>query len=515
MTLHQGALLLGCALAACRQPGTSASLSEISAAPLGVQFGPTPLGLEVKKTLTLMNSGRTTLQVDALELTGTDAARFTVDPAGPLALVDPLTVHVRYTPTREGLDVAQLTVQSNASNTMSLQIALSGVGIVRDAGTSLLDGGTTPGDAGTTIPPARDAGFFTDESGCPPTWASGTEATTYQVNPGHTGAQPDDRLTLPLCQRWRRDLGGWASYAVAAQGLVYVATAGAQGRQLWALDQYSGATRWGPTSLGGTYSWLALALGDGAVYALSDSGILVAVDALTGQQRWIQQVGRTDSAPTAVPGGLFVSVQLAVRSLDPATGATRWSKPVINGDTSSPSVGADLVATSYACNQAFGFSLDGASRWHATSSCSGGGGKTTALHLGRVYTRDSGGNLVLDGANGALRGTYSSRFIPAFAGDLAITSAGTATQGLALANNQVRWTSEAVIAAPLVVGSHVVLPTGTGLVVLDAVTGVEVDRRPLADIRGTDEQNLSSPLAGLSAANGMLFVPAGTALVAY
>ena len=77
-------------------------------------------------------------------------------------------------------------------------------------------------------------------SGCPPTWASGTEATTYQVNPGHTGAQPDDRLTLPMCQRWRRDLGGWASYAVAAQGLVYVATAGAQGRQLWALDQYSG-----------------------------------------------------------------------------------------------------------------------------------------------------------------------------------------------------------------------------------------------------------------------------------
>jgi hypothetical protein len=37
----------------------------------------------------------------------------------------------------------------------------------------------------------------------------------------------------------------------------------------------------------------------------------------------------------------------------------------------------------------------------------------------------------------------------------------------------------------------------------------------LPNVLGPDEQNVSSPLAGFAAANGMLFVPAGTSIVAY
>jgi outer membrane protein assembly factor BamB len=514
------ALLL--ALTSCRQPGTSATLSDILAAPLGLDFGAVALGRSVTKSVELSNSGRGSLQVEALDVLGANGARFTLDTTAPFELVDPVRVTVTYTPTRAGLDVGQLIVRSNAQNTGNLQIALSGVGVVTDGGQPGADGGLDAGaepDAGTSPDagrPPRDAGFFADDSGCPPTWASGTEATAYQVDSAHTGAQPDDRLTLPLCERWRRDLGAPAGYPVVSGGLVYVVSASSStSRQLWALDQYTGVTRWGPMVLTGTYWWLALTVGNGTVFALSDSGALVAFDALTGQQRWISQVGRSDSAPTVTPAGLFVSVDLAVKGIDPGTGATRWTRPVVNGDTSSPAVSGNFFSVSYACNQAYGFSTVGTQLWHATSSCSGGGGKTTALYRGRVYTRDFNGQLILAAANGGLLGAHSSTLIPAFSGDLGLYSNGSGVQAVSLLSGQVLWTGPGAVAAPLVVGAHVVVPASGAVVVLDAQTGAEVSRATLASIRGVDEQNVSAPLAGMSAANGMLFVPAGTSIVAY
>lgn len=69
--------------------------------------------------------------------------------------------------------------------------------------------------------------------------------------------------------------------------------------------------------------------------------------------------------------------------------------------------------------------------------------------------------------------------------------------------------------APIVVGPHVVIGTQDGLYVLDATTGAIVSSDALAGILGPDEQIVSAPLAGFSAAGGMLFVPVGNKLVAY
>ncbi len=361
----------------------------------------------------------------------------------------------------------------------------------------------------------RDAGLRDDDSGCPPTWETGTEATAYQIDPSHSGAQPDDRLTLPLCERWRRDLGGAPGYPLVSGGLVYVATSGSVGKQLWALDQYTGATRWGPMSLTGSYFWAALSSWNGTVYALTASGVLTAYDAATGAQRWIAQLGNSDAPPTATADGVFVSAHLTLHSRDPATGSSRWSRAVVNGDTSSPAVRGDLVTASYACNRAYGFSLAGVQRWSATSSCSGGGGKTTAIYRDRVYTRDSMGDLVLSAMTGQLLGSYGSRYIPAFSQDVGYYTPNTTLQAVSLSTGSQLWTGPQGVAAPVVVGGHVVLATSSAVVVLDALTGVEVSRQPLLGIRGTDEQNVSGPIAGLAAANGMLFVPTATALVAY
>lgn len=85
---------------------------------------------------------------------------------------------------------------------------------------------------------------------------------------------------------------------------------------------------------------------------------------------------------------------------------------VANGNTSSPALSGTGVFVSYACNQAYGFAPDsGAQLWHHTSSCSGGGGKNVALFGGRLYTRDSMGNLMLDAANGMELSRYSSRYM--------------------------------------------------------------------------------------------------------
>lgn len=516
-SLHCPAALLvvavSLAASGCRGPGTSQLPSDIGAAPLAVEFGEVSLGQVATKSFELRNLGRSPLLVDAVEVAGPDARRFAVAARVPMELTDAVTLTVTYTPVAEGLDVGQVIIRSDARNTGALQVALSGVGVAPrpDAGLDGPDGGALP-DAGRA---PRDAGWYADDSGCPPTWATGTEATTYQVDATHAGAQPEDRLTVPLCERWRRDLGGPPGYAVVGEGLVFVAAASAAGRRLWALDQYTGATRWGPTVVGGVSGWLALALGDGAVFALSGDGTLTAFEAATGQQRWIASLGQCDSAPTAVPGHLLVSVHGAVRSLSPHTGMTRWTRPVVNGDQSSPSVADGLVTVSYACNQAYGFSMDGAQRWHAAGPCSGGGGKTTARHRGRVYTRDSTGNLVLDTATGQLVGSHASRFIPVFAGDTALSTSGGVAQAVAALSGQVQWEGEAVVGPPVVLGTHVVLPTTAGLVVRDLLTGAEVARAALPGIPTPDEHNVAAPLAGLSAANGMLFVPAGHALVAY
>lgn len=497
---------------ACRQPSTVSTFSEIAADPQGLDFGNVTMGTQLTLAFTLRSSGIDRIHVDSVEVVGANAEVFTVDLSAPIDLTDQLEAHVTYAPTALGLNVAQVTVRSDAQNAQRLDISLRGLSVL-DAG---VDAGTTGGtDAGTKVM-QHDAGYYADDSGCPPTWSSGTEATTYQVNAAHTGAQPDDRLTLPLCERWRRELGGVPSYSVVSNGLVYVATAGANGRQLWALDQYSGATQWGPKSLSGTYSWLAVALGDGQVYALSDNGVLVAFDAATGMQHWLAQTGDTSAPPTAANGSIFVSAHLALQAFLASSGTKRWSANVINGDTSSPAVSGGAVFASYACNQAYGFSNSGTQYWHATSSCSGGGGKTTAVNNGKVYTRDLMGDLVLATTNGKLLGSYTSTFVPAFGNDVFIQTNSGSTQATSLTTDQQVWSAnEVAIAAPLVVGANVVVATNKGVVVLDLKTGAPVSSVALSGVRGTDEQNVSAPFAGLSAANGMLFVPVGTSVVAY
>ncbi|MFN2548318.1 MAG: PQQ-binding-like beta-propeller repeat protein [Myxococcales bacterium] len=345
----------------------------------------------------------------------------------------------------------------------------------------------------------------------------------------HTGSQACDQLTLPLAQRWSRDLGAPVSYALVAGGRVFV-TIGASGltghTALVALDEATGATLWGPITLGGTYWWATAAYDSGRVSAVNVDGLMTAFAAADGHILWSHQMPGQyafSSAPTASGGTVYVGGAGSggtVYAVDETDGGVRWTASVMNGDDSSPALGLGNVYVSYACNQAYAFdAATGAPLWHHSGSCEGGGGKTTALNRGRVYTRDFDGDLVLDADSGVQDDSYTSTYIPAFSATSAYYTT-TTVKAVELDGGTLDWTFDAgattIQTAPIVVGPHVVFGSSDGHVwVVDSTTGVIVSSAALSNIRPPDEQNVAAPLAGFTAADGMLFVPAGNSIVAY
>src|SRR5207244_2612894 len=184
---------------------------------------------------------------------------------------------------------------------------------------------------------------------------------------------------------------------------------------------------------------------------------------------------------------------------------------------------------SYACNQAYGFAQPSLSPlWHYSTFCEGGGGKTTVYSGGRVYTRDYYGNLVLDAATGNLIRSYAPQGTampaPAVDSSTIFSLSGGALTAQAVGDGSVSWSLSGdgqLDTAPLVLttpaGELVVEGSASGkLYALNASTGAVAWQTNVGSaIPGPDEQNVSQPLTGLGAGQGLLVVPAGTSLSAY
>jgi outer membrane protein assembly factor BamB len=203
-----------------------------------------------------------------------------------------------------------------------------------------------------------------------------------------------------------------------------------------------------------------------------------------------------------------------------ATGEVVWSAPVANGDDSSPAVFGSGVFVSFACNQAYGFERSsGNPLWHYSTNCSGGGGKTVMLSGGRVYTRDSDGNLILNVATGELIGSFEAHFVPAAAANSLYTVADGVLAAQSLGDATPRWMfgDGAIVSAPLVVDNLVIAATNDGLLQALAIEdGAVISSTQLpAAPAGPDEQNVSQPLTGFSAAEDKLFIPCGQQLLAF
>ncbi len=165
---------------------------------------------------------------------------------------------------------------------------------------------------------------------------------------------------------WQFDVGGQIQSPALADRTVYV---GNFSPTLTAVDAANGTERWRTTVDSQRFVALAVAVGDGAVYA-GANGDLRAFDAADGAERWRVRYGdrsRVQSPPVAVDGRVLVNIGDSVRAFDAADGTEQWSV-VTGGSNQPPAVrdgtvyapGRDVGGTVYALDAA-----DGTERWRS------------------------------------------------------------------------------------------------------------------------------------------------------
>lgn len=362
-------------------------------------------------------------------------------------------------------------------------------------------------------------------------------AAAYQINVAHSGVQSDSALTPPLTHRWTTTLAAAPSYALIARGKVFVTFGDSQtsGATLDALDQTTGNVVWSK-SIPSTYSFSAAAYDAGKVFVVNFNGALRAFDADSGTQVWSTQLpGQSSftSPPTAGNGVVYVGgagVGGTLYAVDELTGNVLATRSVLNGDHSSPALSGNGTFVSYACNQAYGFAKTTLSPlWHYSTSCQGGGGATAVFANGRLYTRDSNGNLTLDAAGGTLLGSFTA------AGATALAPAVDQTTIFTLANSPGTLTAQdattgashwtftgdgSLDSAPIVLstpaGEFVVEGSSSGMLyALNAATGATVWSTNVGAAIPKPDEHDAVQLTGLTAGQGLLVVPAGNTLSAF
>ena len=162
---------------------------------------------------------------------------------------------------------------------------------------------------------------------------------------------------------------------------------------------------------------------------------------------------------------------------------------------------------------------DGAEVWHHDTTCSGGGGRTTAFYDGRVYARDGDAGVILTGHAGGQVGSFISRSVPAFRGSTGFFLEKSTLRARDLSTMDAAWSFAAdgtLVSEPLVIDGRVFVASSSGrLWSLRRSSGRPIESFPLrAPFVAPDEHN-SVPLSGMNAGEGLLLVPASGRLVAF
>ncbi len=383
------------------------------------------------------------------------------------------------------------------------------------------------------------------------TAASTDQATTYQINPAHDGWQPQDTIAPPLKQVWADDFGQLTSYPVVADGRAFVIVANDinanppyanYGESLYALDQSTGRLLWGPVALGGTYTFGGATYDGGRLFAVNLDGLVRAFDPATGALIWQQAApGNVDSAPVAVGGTLYLSIEgsdaptgsptnsvgwAALAAMNESDGSLLWNYDVACGCKSSPVVDSGQVFASYDCEQSWALSLSGSLIWHYVTGCSGGGGRTATAHDGTYYVRDPSNSFPpvrLDQKTGSTLGKFDSFFAPAFNGSVGYFTPQTPTanglQAEQLPTLTPLWNFSGdggLVTAPVGANGYVYIGSASGNVyAVNAANGQQAwVANAGAPVGGPTESN-ETVMPGLAIAAGMLFVPTTTGIVAF
>jgi outer membrane protein assembly factor BamB len=357
--------------------------------------------------------------------------------------------------------------------------------------------------------------------------AASIDAVAFQMNPAHTGDVNFASISFPANPLWSVHVGGTPSYALIAQGKIFLTVSvGSGSSQLVALDQATGAIVWGPIAIGGSAN---AAYDSGKVFVISSpfatAATIEAFDAQTGNQLWSTLLTGQYSFTgglTAANGFIYAGGAGSggtLYAVDQATGAITWTQEVQNGDNSTPAVTADGVYVTYPCWTYDFRPATGESIWNNNTGCEGGGGATPVVANQLVYSPNgiSGYNgTAYNAETGALSGTYTADSPSAFTANTGYFLQGGTLRGISVASNTVEWSFAGdgqLSGAPIAVNQYVFIGSGSGnLYALDGATGQVAWQVALP---APVVWQLALPLSGLAAGDGLLVVPAGTKVTAY
>ena len=277
---------------------------------------------------------------------------------------------------------------------------------------------------------------------------------------------------------------------------------------------------WGPIDVGVSRG---AAYDSGRVFAVNFSGLLRGFDATTGAQVWTRQLqGQAfTSPPTASAGTVYVSGVSTLYAVNVQDGTIKWSTPNAGGDQSAPAVTSTGVFVSYSCHNAWALTPStGSVIWHHTTNCLGGGGRTPVFYNGRVYIRDGSDTLALHAGAGIPMAQMTSLPAPAFNGSTGFFLNVSTLEARDITTGALKWsfTGDGNLSSPPIIVNGIVYIGSTSgkLYGLDETTGTNVWTGTVgAQVNRPDEHNLSEPLTGLGAGEGLIVVPASSLLVAF
>ena len=316
------------------------------------------------------------------------------------------------------------------------------------------------------------------------------------------------------------------SYAVVAGGRVHVVERPPEGSTLRTFDLTTGALLWSrqlAIAPHGSPSWIPL-WHAGRVIVQGRDGEIAAFDAATGAPQWFTELDESDwrfvNAPTAAGDVVYAIGQGIVYALDLETGAVRRSYDAAAG---TPALAGGVFYYGESCHAASAYrAVDGRRLW-GTFGC-GAGGRVTAFHEGRVYTRTDfawHSGRVRRPSDGSVIDGFGARMPPALGAGLVVTANRRTLEAHDEQTGVRRWRVTVAgdtyteFAAPLLVGSTVYSATSDGrLLAVDADTGAVVDTKTLGSGVGSLDQAYGSgtSTAGLAAGEGVLVVPASRRL---
>ena len=355
------------------------------------------------------------------------------------------------------------------------------------------------------------------------------DATGFQMNAAHSGNVTfANLLPLPTAPKWSVDVGGTPSYALIADGKVFVTVpVSGGGSEVLALDQGTGATLWGPILVAGSAN---AAYDNGRLFVISspfgNAATMEAFDAGTGAPDWSTLLSGQyafSSAPSAGDGMVFTGGAGSggtLYALDEASGALVWTQNVQNGDDSTPAVTADGVYVTYPCWTYDFRPATGETIWSVNTGCEGGGGDTPVVGDQLVYSPENVNGYdgtIYSAETGSSQGTFTGSAPPALTAGMGYFVQGGTLRGITEPASVVQWSfagDGTLTGAPIVVNQYVFIGSTSGnLYGLDATTGSQVWTQALG--APVDAGVGGLPYSGLAAGDGLLVVPAGTRVIAY